>query len=225
MTKYLKTLMTVAVFAGSMASASAVTITTLYNTGVDANGVPLTEDAVDPHYVISSGPSGPQLAYTATSAQGWPVAPAGPWIGDDLFSAWATPSVSTDGEANALYTYTTTFDLTGLDPLSAVISGLWAADDAGGLSDIILNGVSLGQPNANGFSAWSSFVLNSGFQAGVNTLSFQVQNSGGGPSGVRVEMSGTANSVPEGGAGVGLLGIGLIGVETLRRRINKRRTV
>lgn len=227
MTKFLLTIAATAVFAGAVSDAHAATISTLYNTGVGAGGSPLSENSIDPHYTITAGPAGPQQAYVTTSAQGWPVDPNGPWIGDTSLSAWATPSLDTNGDSNAVYTYTTTFDLTGLDPLTAIITGMWAADDQGGLSDILINGVSTGQPNANGYSAWSSFAVTGGFQPGINTLSFQVQNSGGGPTGVRVEMSGTADasSVPDGGSALGLLGLGLMGVETLRRRAQKRYAV
>jgi hypothetical protein len=222
MTKFLKSLAATALLAVTATSADAVPILSLFNTGVGPTGAPLAEDAVDPHYTLSGGAA----AYTATNAQGYPVAPAGPWVGDDSLSAWITPTLDTQGASNAVYSYTTTFDLTGLDPVSAIISGLWAADDAGGLSNIILNGVSSGLSNTNGYSSWTAFSLTSGFQPGLNTLTFQVQNSGGGPTGVRVEMTGTAsaaaNAVPDGGATAGLLGLGLMGAATLHRRASKR---
>ena len=31
------------------------------------------------------------------------------------------------------YVYRTTFDLTGFDPATVSVSGMWAADDAGGI--------------------------------------------------------------------------------------------
>jgi len=216
MTRIHTTLAALALVAWAMPAANAATISTLYNTGVDAGGTPLAEDSVDLHYTVTGGSSGP-AAYVTTSAGGYPV---GPWLGDTALSAWLAPATDTNGSFNTVYTYTTTFDLTGLDPLTAVITGMWAADDGFGLSDIILNGVPTGQLSG-GFSTWTNFSLTSGFVPGVNTLAFQAQNSGGGPTGVRVEMNGTA--APEGGATVGLLGLGLVGVETFRRRLNKRR--
>ena len=62
-----------------------------------------------------------------------------------------------------------------------------------------INGVSTGQ-QAGFATTWTAFAITSGFVAGTNTLDFIVQNSGG-PTGVRVEMSGTADrlggGVPE----------------------------
>jgi hypothetical protein len=184
-------------------------IINLFNTGVNAVGAPLTDNAIDPHYAITyiNGAT-TASAYVATAAGGYPI---GPWLGDNTTSAWITPAIDTNGGTNWVYRYTTTFDLTGLNPLTAVISGRWAGDDGGGASNIFLNGVATGQPVA-GFTSWTNFTLNSGFIAGVNTLSFQVQNSGGGPTGVRVEMSGTAtaNAVPDGGSVLLLLGLLLV---------------
>ena len=40
------------------------------------------------------------------------------------------------------YAYRTTFDLTGLDPASAMIIGNWSVDNVG--LDILINGISLG---------------------------------------------------------------------------------
>ena len=65
------------------------------------------------------------------------------------------------------------------------------------------------------------FTLTSGFVAGINTLSFRVENySGatGNPTGIIVSVSGTAEHAPE-PAAAGLLGSGLLGLWLLRRRI------
>jgi len=221
MTKLHTTLAALALVAFAVPAANAATITTLYNTGVDALGNPLAEDAVDSHYTVTGGTQGPQ-AYATTSANGWPVAPFGPWLGDNTSSTWLTPTLDSNADFGAVYTFTTTFDLTGLDPLTAVINGMWAGDDGFGLSDIILNGVPTGQLSG-GFTSWTPFSLTSGFVPGINTLSFQVENSGGGPTGVRVEMRGSA--VPDGGTTVALFGLGLMGVATLRRRFNSRRAL
>ena len=53
--------------------ARAATITTLFNTGVDASGVALGNNVDDPHYVISSAPSGSLVDRTVTSADGFPI--------------------------------------------------------------------------------------------------------------------------------------------------------
>lgn len=187
----------------------------LFNTGVDSFGVPLPDNSIDPHYSITFPTAAPGIV--AAASGGWPIPP---WLGDNTTSAWVTPATDTRGPHDKVYHYTTTFDLTGMDPSSAFISGQWAGDDGGvgGLSDIILNGNSTLQFPEH-FISWTSFSLNSGFISGINTLSFQIKNYGGGPTGIRVEMRGKANGVPEAGSAMVLLGISLMGIETLRRRV------
>ena len=67
-------------------------------------------------------------------------------------------------------------------------------------SQSIINGVDTGKgtPSAPtfGFGALTPFTISSGFVAGVNTLDFIVPNVGG-PSGLQVQISGTATAVPE----------------------------
>lgn len=164
----------------------------LYNTGVDAAGRALPDDAMDTHYVLRLG--GAQ-AIAATSAGGFPIPP---WIGDSTVSAWISPSPDTLApSAGNAYSYVTTFDLTGFNPATARIVGRWATDNNG--LDILINGTSTGQFNTTQFSAWTPFAVTSGFVAGLNELRFVVQNGtpgdppGSDPSGLRVEMSGTAS--------------------------------
>ena len=165
-------------------------ITSLFNTGVDSLGRALPDDALDPHYTATiSRIRGP--AYAATSAQGFPIPP---WIGDSLVSAWISPTTDTiaAGGRRADFSYETSFDLSGYDPATAVIVGQWATDNLG--IDILINGVSTGQPNTAQFIAYTPFRISSGFVSGINTLTFIVNNAdgpGNNPTGLRVEMEGT----------------------------------
>jgi hypothetical protein len=66
---------------------------------------------------------------------------------------------------------------------------------------LLLNGSSTGNtapPSGNGFSQLTPFSISSGFVSGINTLDFIVENNWPGPtpSGLQVEMTGTA-AVPE----------------------------
>lgn len=187
----------------AVSTMQASAILSLYNTGVDNTGVVIADGATDTHYTPSST--------AVTSAGGFPV---GPWLGDDALSTWI--SVGGHGSSpSGPILYTTTFDLTGFDPTTASITGQWATDDGG--TDIILNGVSTGQTSF-GFSSWAPFSLpvGSAFVAGLNTLTFIADNSGG-PGGARVEMTGDATVAPEPGTmALGVMsGLGLLG---LRRR-------
>lgn len=190
-------------------AAQAALITTLYNTGVNASGAVLPDGTVgDPHYALISVPGGSTTeTRIITSASGFPIPP---YIGDNTLSRWIGPNNSSDIDGPAgRYVFRTTFDLTGLDYTTASIVGGWSTDNDG--LDILINGISLGYTTSftqfqTGFSA---FAVNSGFVAGINTLDFVV-NNGGGPIGLRVEMSGTA--VPAPGslalAALALLGLG-----------------
>lgn len=122
------------------------------------------------------------------------------------------------GSAIGDYTYSIDFDLTNLNPLTAVITGKWMSDGMG--KAIYLNGVRVDMPGmlSTTFAGFTDFSINSNFLAGLNTLSFQIGNAGD-VSGVRVQLSGTASpiGVPEPASYV-LLSAGLASLAFLRRR-------
>ena len=112
-----------------------------------------------------------------------------------------------------LYKYRLTFDLSGLEPSMASITGQVASDNIGVifLNDIALPFLSLG------LTSFSSFSVNSGFVSGINNLDFLVNNTPAGfdtPAGLRVELSGSASvihDVPEPATWVLLL-VGVVGI-------------
>ena len=113
-----------------------------------------------------------------------------------------------------LFTYQTTFDLSGLDHTTASILGRWATDDQG--IDILINGTATGNTSAS-FGVFTDFTINSGFIAGVNTLDFVVTN-GHGPTGLRVEIT-NANAVAlDEPYALALLGLGLLGLGINRHK-------
>ena len=170
-------------------AAGAAPIPGLFNTGVDANGDLLGNAAVDPNYKMTQSPDaglpGPD-AFTLN-----PGFPVGPWFAEGPDSRWIGPQAAAGSGAPGQYRFETTFDLTGFDASTAVITGEWGVDNNG--DDIILNGASTGISNGNGFGALTPFTINSGFVAGENTLVFVVTNAGNaaGPAGLRVKMTGT----------------------------------
>ena len=186
------------------------------------------EGAVDPNFSLVSGPTcptGPCPAFV-TVTDGYPL-PAG-WTGipNSPTSKWIQPLSGTIDEHPAgTYTYRTTFDLTGLDPLSATISGQWATDNPG--LDILINGVSTGQVSCCQYFFFSPFVISGGFVQGVNTLDFVVSNPSvtfpGNVTGLNVQiLRAEASSVPE-PATLSLLGLGLLAATVRRRRTRTAR--
>ncbi len=197
-----------------LASAAAIT---LFNTGVDANGVVLGNNAIDTHYTMSGAESAQAQIMTDS-----PV--GGAWIGENTTSAWIMPEGPDDVGLVGEYTYTTTFDLTGLDAMTAEIAGVWSTDNQG--TSIVLNGnVFAFTTPENGYNAFHDFALNSGFVDGVNTLQFifvnNSDNSGknAGFTGLRVEMAGTADvsAVPV-PAAAWLFGSALMGLASIKRK-------
>jgi len=196
--------------AGATPKAGRVAIPGLINTGVTSQeGNPLADNDPELHYVLSGAVTGP--AIVATSAGGFPI---GPWVGDSLASAWITPAADTQGP-EADYFYDLTFDLTGFDLSTVSIFGRWAVDNVG--NDILLNGVSTGNFNNNGFAAWTDFSIGTDdgdvFLPGLNTLRFATFNGpGAGPTGVRIEfLSATAVPIPEPcSTGLALAGLGVL---------------
>lgn len=179
---------------------SAVPITDLYNTGVDDAGNALSAFVNDTHYTITS-PGG----FTAKTVieDGFPIPP---WVANNANSRWIGPANNNAyGPDGGLMTFSTTFTIDNSADLSTVlISGSGAADDT--IFDVKINGLSLGSL-FGGFTALSSFSINTGFTTGINTLDFIVLNSTGfgnqNPTGLRIDnISGSydlAQSVAEPG--------------------------
>jgi hypothetical protein len=190
----------------------------VFSTGVDANGQLLADGSVDPHYQLieSASPQyqGPDAFVVDTRIQD-----VGRWVPSGFTSGWI--SIRPDaGTHNPLgqYIYRTTFDLSGLDVTTAMLMGRMATDDPG---TVLLNGAATGVQSCC-YHRWTEFSLTSGFVAGLNTLDFVVANSGGGPTGLRVEVSGSADVsvVPELGSWM-LLGSGV--ALTFLRKVSRHR--
>jgi hypothetical protein len=206
-------------------AAHAAPISTLFNTGVGANGQPLANGTVpDPHYSLISVPSGSSTNTRVIDPTGG--FPVGPYFTGTNASRWIVANnpeaggSAGDNSPAGVYVFRTTFDLTGFDFSTAAITGGWATDNSG--LDILINGNSLGITNPGTFTTgFTSFSVNSGFVAGLNTLDFRVNNAAGAtgnPVGLRVEMTGTANAVPEPATLALVLAAGLAAAGVSRRR-------
>ncbi len=214
---------------------ASVQIPGLFNTGVDSGGSLLTNPAVDPHYSITSTTATaytPDDAYAYDSLQDVINVYGDVWVHNTATSEWIGPSSDLsepfDPDWAGFYNYDLTFDLTGLDPSTAAISGVWSSDNG---SQIWLNGVYAGISKGNsGYSSLDPFSLTSGFQPGINTLTFVVNNANESlaynPSGLHVNnLQGTANAIPEAAAiyvwsGLALAAVGCRG-KGVRNQIQK----
>lgn len=119
------------------------------------------------------------------------------WLANDVNSQWVgTVDNGVTGIPEGNYTFRKTFDLAGWDETTAIVNMQLAVDNS--VTDVLLNGVSLGI-TAAGFSALSGLVeINSGFVAGENTLDFVVNNAGPGdnPGGLNARLSAFAEPKP-----------------------------
>jgi hypothetical protein len=197
---------------GSDATASVLAVG-LYDTGVDNSDVVLANGTTDAHYLLGSSPT-----YAVDDAEGY----AGAWMAPSAASSWITPLVgpgNTGSGAVAVgdYTYSTTFDLTGYDTGSAVVNGLVSADNS--VTSVLINGNTISFSAHSDYSSFASFTVTAGFVAGVNTLSFVVNNSSG-PTGLRAELDGSFTAaVPEPETYAMLLaGLGVLGFMSRSRK-------
>jgi hypothetical protein len=151
-----------------------------FNTGIDA--IP---EMPDPHWQIVAEELDPrwQVAPVQKSAgfQPRPAIVFAPTY--ECYNAmhssdsqWITPAMSKK-MAPGLYTFRTTFDLSGFDPLTARLHGGFAVDNH--VEAIRLNGHRVTVPWHAEYGQWIGsclFDIRRGFVEGVNTLDFVVRN-------------------------------------------------
>lgn len=159
--------------------------------------------------------SDPANAWTTTSING------SEWI-------WDASKVVLNGTFLGPVTFAVNFSLAGYDLATATLSGLLAVDD---IVTVTLNGNTIFQDlnaydgslaNWQGYQSYGTDVA-SYFNAGLNTLLFEVTNSGAYPAGLNATVLVEASPVPLPAAlpllGGAVMGMGLIG------RLRKRKTL
>jgi hypothetical protein len=202
---------------------AAMPITTLFNTGLNADGL-LVPSGPDAHYKITA-----VAQAFSTDASGFPVIQQlnsfyavalprtpvivqnpypGAWVPNGPNSNWIGPTsvgipyqdgAGLDDNGNyidrGIWIYQTTFDLTGLDPKTVHIAGIWGTDDPGWM---FLNLDNPNVPDAShlvvsggGFSSLPPFEIsgaNGLFRPGLNTLTFVVWDAGDVVTGLRMDI-------------------------------------
>jgi hypothetical protein len=118
----------------------------------------------------------------------------GAYSPDTSTAAWVSPQSGGNAGATGNYTYDLTVDLTGLNPATAVITGVFSTDNDGSIS--LNSGAAVATSAFSGYGGTVPFTFNSGFVAGVNTIHVTVDN-GGDPTAFFVQFStATTNPVP-----------------------------
>lgn len=183
---------------------------------IHSTGEGLPTGVVDPNYpLLASSPTGAGPAYTLP-----PYLPG--WVPPPGNTQWINPNLNGGSAPGGDYDYQTTFSLTNLDPLTAVLSGEWAADNSGYivLNNVVAIGPGTSIPDPFGFRQLTPFSITSAggnvFNPGLNTLDFIVHNDGD-VTGLLVEISGTASPTPE-PSSLLLLGSSTIGIAGLMGR-------
>ncbi|HEX5051389.1 MAG TPA: hypothetical protein VFZ65_06425 [Planctomycetota bacterium] len=132
-----------------------------------------------PSHFGSSGVAGPPFWWPAF----WwmPAPPGAQWIAPAHRGGWGPT-----------YVLTHTFDLTGFDPITASLSGVWSATPG---SRILLNGLPTGAllPQTGSWTTPQPFAISSGFVAGPNVVQFELADTWAGYLGLLVaNLGGTA---------------------------------
>lgn len=187
----------------------------IFNTGVQNNGHPLPDGAVDPHYTLIDSPHQAFLGSTYTLNSATLIPLTNFWTPNTSISKWIAPSPDAlnetyYGEFGGNYTYRTTFSLPDtFNPLTdtASITGMWASDNSG--LAILINGNNTGNSIPYGcqygpcsFQVFSPLSITTGFQAGLNTLDFIIWQPGGNYTGMHVQMTGSYTTHDADGDGV-----------------------
>ena len=145
---------------------------------------------VDPNWTWSNAnpANGQAQVLDPTLANWWPE-----WVANSATSSWIGVAADNTQSGTTPVVFQSSFDLTGLDPLTAAINGLWAIDDNGTLAvnghviDTLAEPTSWTSLHAFSLLGSSGFLVN-----GVNTITISITSSDNFLEGVRFEATGTA---------------------------------
>lgn len=175
--------------AGLAVPAAAATVNLA--TGLDASNTLISSGGQsDAHWTVSEQTGGTGAAQTVfPNNADW----FGGWASNGPNSDWITRNANVNNNGPAPYTFTRTFDLTGLDPSTASITGSWAIDDMGTLD---LNGHPISVLLAGAWGGLTVFAVPMGspfFNSGLNSLNITITLDDQNLEGVRLEGTLSAN--------------------------------
>ena len=158
------------------------------STGIGADGMQIPDGEGDPRYVLAENPDGEVNAPATVHLTSIPPITPVNWVGISDTSKWISSRADSAQAPAGDYVYQTTFNLTGFEAASTVITGTWTSDNAG--KAIRVNGVATGITAPGTFTTLTPFRIddtNANFVTGVNTLEFVIENTSVGPTGLRVD--------------------------------------
>jgi PEP-CTERM motif len=204
---------------GSQAKAGSIA---LFNTGVDVTGAPLPGGSPDPHWSIVAGPgiTGPTAPFVVDNQS------VGGYYAQSSDSRWIGVNADGSDETAVSYTFRVTFDLTGFDPTTAVISGSWGVDNNGSIELNAAPAIGTGELTLGGgvvanFDIFHDFTITGGFVAGINTLDILAEDDAN-PGALNVtNLVISTSAVPE-PASLILIGSGIVGAAGYRYRRGRR---
>ena len=179
--------------------ASAQTLTTLFNSGVDNSNAVLAAGAADGHFL-----NGAAMTFTYVNGA----------YASNATSAWDANDAS-GGSGSYTVSYRQTFTVLTNTKLSSInIAGQYAVDNS--LNDILINGhstsITLAGSASTNYSTFHLFTLPTSFYLiGTNTIDWSWTNTGG-PGAINVFYTSKSYAlVPEMGGIVPVIGSSIIG--------------
>lgn len=191
----------------------------VHNTGVDSSDVLVGAGAQTAFWTLSAEPAGASEALGSNPFRYF----NGAYFADTSTAAWVSPGANGTAGAGGFYTYDLVIDLTGSNPATASVGGIFGTDNDGSIS--LNSGPAVATTCFACFGTPTPFTINSGFVSGLNTIHVTVDN-GGDPTAFFVEFNSTiasgASGVPEPSA-ILLTCAGLAGLIVLHRTARRPR--